>query len=262
MSRIDDALATTRAEGRAALIPYITAGYPSIAATESVLAALPDAGADIIEVGIPYSDPIADGPVIAGAMHQALEQGVTVDAAMSVIERVRSHSDVPMVAMVSQSIVHRRGGTTFLQNLADVGTDGVVIPDADLNALDSMADTLEALDLACALLIAPTTPPARMVELAQRCRGFVYLLARTGLTGTRSELPDLSERVESLRACTTLPIAAGFGISTAEQVRQATESCDAAIVGSALVNFMGESDDPVAAAVTMVESLATGIHRS
>ncbi len=262
MSRIDDVLATTRAEGRAALIPYVTAGFPSIATTESVLAALPGAGADIIEIGIPYSDPIADGPVIAGAMHEALEQGVTVDAVLSVLARVRSQSDVPMAAMVSQSIVQRRGGNTFLEQLADHGVDGVIIPDADLIALDAMSDTLDRLDLACALLVSPTTPPDRMAALAARCRGFVYLLARTGLTGARSELPDLSARVEALRACTNLPIAAGFGISTAAQVRQATQSCDAAIVGSALVNFMRESEDPVAAAVTMVESLATGIYSS
>ncbi len=262
MSRIDATFEMIRREKRAALMPYVAGGFPSLAATESVLAALPTAGADIVEVGIPYSDPIADGPVIAGAMYEALQAGVTVDAVCGVVQRVRAHTELPMVAMVSHSIVHRRGGTSLIEQLADTGFDGVIIPDADLGAIDTMLPTIDRRDLACALLIAPTTTPDRMRALTDRCRGFVYLLARTGLTGARSELPDLTNAVAAVRSCTNLPIAAGFGISTAQQVAQATASCDAAIVGSALVDHMRAADDPVAAAVTMVESLATGLGKA
>ena len=258
MSRIDAIFNTHRQQGTRVLMPFVVAGYPGLDTTEMVLSQLAGAGAAIAEVGFPFSDPIADGPVIAAAMHQALESGTSVDATLSTIKRVRSHTDIGLIAMVSESIVHRRGGTSFVEAIAEAGFDGLIIPDIDLHQVDTLLPTIDDLGLAFAMLIAPTTGPARLVELVNRCRGFVYLLARTGLTGARQDLPDLTPRVEAIRAVSTLPIAVGFGISTAAQVQEATCTCDAAIVGSALVRRMA-GDDPAGDAIRFVDTLATGL---
>jgi tryptophan synthase alpha chain len=199
--------------------------------------------------------------VIAAAMHHTLQQGVSVDAVLSTVARVRSHTRLGLIAMVSYSIVHRRGRNEFVRALADAGFDGLIIPDIDLDAADSLLPVVDELDLAFAMLVAPTTLPERMEALLERCRGFIYLLARTGLTGARGELPDLTDRVAAIRQFSELPIAAGFGISTPEHVRAATATCDAAIVGSALVEHMGPGGDAAASGLSFVQTLATGLRK-
>ena len=208
------------------------------------------------EVGIPFSDPIADGPTISAAMHQAVESGVSVDSMLSTIARVRSHTSLGLIAMVSHSIVHKRGGGRFIHELAEAGFDGLIIPDIDLTQADELLPIIDELDLAFALLVAPTTSGDRLKQIVCRCRGFIYLLARTGLTGARTDFPDLSDRVAELHQITRLPIAAGFGISTPDQVRAATTDCDAAIVGSALVTRMAADAD---AGLGFVEMLTSGL---
>jgi len=261
MSRIDTIFKDHRDRDQRLLMPFVVAGHPGLDTTEMVLSRLHESGAAIAEVGFPFSDPIADGPVIAAAMHEALESGVTVDATLSTISRVREHTDLGLIAMVSESIVHRRGGTKFIAELSNAGFDGLIIPDIDLTTADAMLPAIDDADLAFAMLAAPSTPSDRLKLLIERCRGFVYLLARTGLTGTRSELPDLTPRVDILRGMTDLPIAVGFGISTPDQVRAATRTCDAAIVGSALIQQM-TGDDPAGDAIRFVETLATGLQAS
>ncbi|MDP6986494.1 MAG: tryptophan synthase subunit alpha [Phycisphaerales bacterium] len=264
MSRIDDIFTTLRAAHKRALMPFVVGGYPGLDATEMVIAGLEDAGAAMAEIGFPFSDPIADGPVIAAAMHDTLENGTTIDTLLATVERVRPRTEAGLIAMVSESIVHRRGGGRFIQQLADVGFDGLIIPDSDHAAADELLPTIDACDLAFAMLVAPTTTPQRLPELIARCRGFVYLLAQTGLTGARAELPDLTERVAAIRALTDLPIAAGFGISTPDQVAAATATCDAAIVGSALVDRMSPGNNapeqaPPAAALAFIDMLSNGL---
>ncbi|MDP7070053.1 MAG: tryptophan synthase subunit alpha [Phycisphaerales bacterium] len=259
MSRITAIFTGLRDEHRRALMPFLVAGYPGLDATEMLLSSLHESGAAIAEVGIPFSDPIADGPVIAAAMHQSLASGTTVDAILAAVRRIRPHTPIGLVAMVSQSIVHRRGGATFVAHLADAGFDGLIIPDVDLQAADALLPAVDAAGLSFSTLIAPTTTEQRLAALLKRCRGFIYLLARTGLTGTRADLPDLAPRVEQIRRFTELPIAAGFGISTPAQVREATRHCDAAIVGSALVRRMAEAGDPAQAGREFVEMLASGL---
>ncbi len=259
MSRIDDIFSTLRAENKRALMPFVVGGYPGLDVTEMVIAGLDGAGAAMAEIGFPFSDPIADGPVIAAAMHETLENGTTIDTLLVTIERVRPRTEAGLIAMVSESIVHRRGGGTFIEQLASVGFDGLIIPDIDHTAADELLPTVDACDLAFAMLIAPTTTPQRLPELVDRCRGFVYLLAQTGLTGAREELPDLTARVAAIRALTNLPIAAGFGISTPDQVAAATAACDAAIVGSALVDRMAPGTDAPEAALAFIDMLSNGL---
>jgi len=260
MSRIDDIFSTLRADNRSGLMPFITGGHPDVATTTALLQRLGSAGAHITEVGIPFSDPIADGPVIAGAMHRVLEAGTCINDILAGVAQARPTTDMGFVAMVSESIVHRRGSGAFLHTLAEAGFDGIIVPDLDPRRAAPLLSVADELDLSFSLLVAPTTPVGRLKTLASDCRGFIYLLARTGITGASSDLPDLHDRVAEIRTVTNLPIAAGFGIGTPEQVAVATSACDAAIVGSALVRTMGGAADPIQAALAFVESLATGLH--
>lgn len=259
MSRIDNIFNALRVNQKKALMPFIVGGYPGLDATEMVVAGVQDAGGAMIEIGFPFSDPIADGPVIAAAMHKTLERGTTIDTLLATVERVRPQTEAGLIAMVSESIVHRRGAGTFIEQLAGVGFDGLIIPDIDHTAADALLPTIDACDLAFAMLVAPTTTAERLPELIARCRGFVYLLAQTGLTGARADLPDLTDRVAAIRGLTDLPIAAGFGISTPDQVAAATASCDAAIVGSALVDRMAPGEDPAGAGLAFIDMLSNGL---
>jgi tryptophan synthase alpha chain len=267
-SRIDDIFARQRAAGRTGLIPFVTGGYPTLAATAAVLPALeaalgPDGG--IVEIGIPFSDPIADGPVIAASMHEALAAGITPPGVFQTVRDLRSASALGLVAMVSASIVHRMGPDRFMADAADAGFDGLIVPDLTAGddgdgRDDAFSEIAASRGLAFSLLVAPTTPPRRLERIARRCRGFVYVLARVGITGEREAPPDVADRVEAVRQHTDLPVAVGFGISRPEHVAAVTAVADAAVVGSALVHRMGGAGDPARAAAeyagTLVSALA------
>ena len=261
MSRVDDIFARLRTEGRTTLIPFVTAGYPSLEATEQVVQALAQAGCEIIELGIPFSDPIADGPVIAASMHEALNAGVTPEAVFELVGRLRRSTEAALVAMVSQSIVGRQGSGRFVAEAATAGFDGVIIPDLDLESPDAAQARAAADEAAMSFtcLVAPTTSPKRAERIAASCRGFVYLLARAGITGERDATPEVGPQVKALRKRTELPIAVGFGISRPEQVAAVTAHADAAIVGSALVRRLAGSSDPGLVARDLVETLSAGL---
>ena len=178
-------------------------------------------------------------------MHGVLESGTTVDEILSAIASARASTDMGFIAMVSESIVHKRGSGAFLRTLAEAGIDGVIIPDLDPALAAPLLEVADDLNLSFSLLVSPTTPIDRLQLLVENSRGFVYLLARAGITGATNDLPDLHERVAAIRAVTDLPIAAGFGIGTPEQVAAVTTACDAAIVGSALVGTIDAATDPV-----------------
>ena len=256
----------SREEGRGALMPFVVAGHPSIESLPTLFGGLERAGADAIEVGIPFSDPIADGPVIAAAMHEALVGGVTVEGVLETVAGARDGVQLPLIAMASVSIVDRLGGPAFLDRLADHGFDGLILPDADLDATAPIRDRAESLDLAFTTLIAPDTATERAARIAADAREFVYVLARRGLTGARTDAPDLTDRMTQLRALTDLPLAAGFGISTANHVAAVLEHADGAIVGSALVGVMDQASaagsDAVEAASGLVASMAASVGRS
>lgn len=242
MSRIDRIFQDLRASGRKALMPFVVAGDPTLDALPVTLAALEQAGASIAEIGIPFSDPIADGPVIAEAMHRALQRGVSPSAVLARVRELRAGVSMGLVAMVSVSIVERSGGPGFIAALAEAGFDGVIVPDADLDAVGPLHAEAERRDLAFAMLVAPTSSDARIEQLVRHCRGFVYLLARAGITGERQDAPEVESLVRRVRAKTSLPLAVGFGISTAAHVKAVWQHADAAIVGSSLVRRLAEGD--------------------
>jgi len=240
-------------------MPFVTAGYPSLELTAQIIGVLEEAGASIVELGIPFSDPIADGPVIAASMHEALLGGVTPEKVFSMAKRLRPHTRLGLVAMVSHSIVDRIGPERFFAEAAEAGMDGLIIPDIDLDTAAEVRPLADKHGLSFSLLIAPTTSPARVARVVDLCTGFVYLLARVGITGERSEAPEIVQRVGALRALTDLPIAAGFGIARPEHVAAVTRHADAAIVGSALVRRMSEAKDPVEAIRRFVGELADAL---
>jgi len=266
MSRI----ASIFAAHRPALIPFITGGYPSLEVTRRVVPALQNAGAAIIEIGFPFTDPIADGPVIADSMHQALLKGVTPQAIFEAVKQVRPQVSAGLMAMVSDSIVTRYGGKgdgpeSFVRDAAGAGFDGLIVPDVDLDAAVPLAGLARLHGLSFTLLIAPTTVESRIERIVSLCSGFVYVLARVGITGERNELDEtaLRQRIDMIRRHTHLPLAVGFGISRAEQVRRVGQIADGAIVGSALVRRMAAAGEAgaVEAAAAFVKELAGGAQR-
>jgi tryptophan synthase alpha chain len=264
-SRIDDIFSALRSEGRTTLIPFVTAGYPTLEATDAAIAAFEQIlGPTIIELGIPFSDPIADGPIIAASMHEALAAGVTPARVFETVRRVRSRIESALVAMVSASIVRRMDPPRFVADAAEAGFDGLIVPDLGVSGDGEgedgvMADLAAAHGLAFSLLVAPTTSPRRLERIVSRCSGFVYLLARTGITGERESLPDVAGRVEAVRRLTDLPVVVGFGVSRPAQVAAVTAVADGAVVGSAIVRRMNDANDPVGESRRLVEKLASAL---
>jgi tryptophan synthase alpha chain len=253
MNRIDRIFSQLRAAGRKGLMPFLTAGDPDLESTAAMLPALQRAGACICELGIPFSDPIADGPVIQASMTHALSKGLRTAQVLEVVKRLRASLEIGIIAMVSYSIVYRVGhlaapsdedGFAFLRAAKDAGIDGFIIPDLPIEEAGPVIDACKKLDLACSFLISPSTPGSRALQIAKACTGFVYVLSRAGLTGEQQALPtDLHDRLRRIRAVTTLPIAVGFGISNRQQVEQVTQVADAAIVGSAIMRRIAPMRD-------------------
>ncbi len=262
MNRIDQIFSDLRASRSKALMPFVCADYPQLGSLAGVIEAVASAGASIIEVGIPFSDPIADGPVIAAAMHEALTQGSTPGAIFEQVRHVRSRTNVGLIAMVSVSIVHRMGARRFIDLAREAGFDGFIFPDAPLDEAGDLATRAAEAGMTASLLIAPTTSHERAARIAALSTGFIYMLARAGITGERDHAPDVGRRVAQLREVTDLPIACGFGISTPEHVRAVVTHAEAAIVGSALVRRMGEvrarNGDVASEAGAFVRDLARG----
>jgi tryptophan synthase alpha chain len=235
--RIADAFASHGK--RAALMPYLMGGFPDLDTSRAAGEAAADAGADLIELGIPFSDPLADGPVIHAAGTKALEAGATPHAVLGVCESLSGR--LPVVLMVYANIVLRGGAERFAARAAAAGAAGLIVPDLPHDEAGELRAACDAEGLALVPLVAPTTPRERMEEIGRDARGFVYAVSLTGTTGERNELPpDLSSTVERARASSSLPVAVGFGISTSEQAAAVAELADGVIVGSRLVRAAGE----------------------
>ena len=256
MSKIDTIFSALRESGEKALMPFIVAGDPSLEATESVIIAMDNAHVDIIEIGIPFSDPIADGPVIAAAMYRALESGITPSQVLELVERIRPAVDAGIVAMVSHSIVRRSGGIDWLDQLKNARFDGVIVPDIDDVEAELFSQHCREIDISFSMLVAPTSSIERIKTLASLSSGFLYVLARLGLTGEQSEIPDIGSRIEEIRSITDLPLAVGFGISSKAHVQAVHKHADAAIVGSALVRRMAEESDPISTVEKFVHEIS------
>jgi len=268
MNRIDALFARLRSEGRRALMPFLTAGDPDLATTSALVVEIIRRGADMVEVGIPYSDPIADGPVIAASYTRALRSGVKLDRIFETFGALRAGGAVgaaPMVAMLSYAIIHRRGVERFLREAVTAGFDGLIVPDLPVEESGSLCRLATSLDLRLIQLITPTTPRERASEIARSTTGFIYYVSVAGITGERRSFPpELAENVAWLRTQTDLPICIGFGIGTAEQVRELAPAADGLIVGSALVRRLAvaagrDGADVVADIGRFVAELATGL---
>ncbi len=252
---ISSVFAARREDGRAALIPYVTAGHPQADSTVSVLRALADAGADIIELGLPFSDPLADGPTIQKSSFRSLQNGTTVDGVLADLRRFRSERDTPVVIFTYLNPVLRYGVDAFL---ADASADGLLLTDLPLGADPALEHAVADSPLDFIRLVAPTTEKDRVPDIAESGSGFLYYISRTGVTGARSELrQDLAGEVEVLRTLVGLPVAVGFGISTPEQAREVGTVADGVVVGSALVRVMDE--DGVEAGARFVEALRAAL---
>jgi tryptophan synthase alpha chain len=233
---------------RAALMPYLMGGYPSIEGSVSAGLAAVDAGADLLELGVPFSDPLADGPVIHAAATSALAAGATPHGVLGVCERLAVR--VPVVLMVYANIVLTAGVETFALRAAAAGASGLIVPDLPHDEAAELRAACDAEGLALVPLVAPTTTPERVEAIGADARGFVYTVSLTGTTGERAELPEgLAETVERVRAATEVPVAVGFGISTPEQARSVSEIADGVIVGSRVVRAAGEGGAAAVGAV-------------
>lgn len=263
MNRIDAVFEDLRAQGRKGLMPFVCAGRPAPDSLPAMLGAMERAGASIVEVGFPFSDPIADGPVIAAAMHEALQGGITPERIFEGAQEARPGLKLGLVAMVSVSIVERIGVRGFVRRAGEAGFDGFIFPDAPVDEAEPLLAPVHEAGLTASLLIAPTTPLDRAERIARASSGFLYLLARVGITGERDEAPEVAQRIEQLRGVTDLPIACGFGISTPAQVGAVAEHADAVIVGSALVRRIEDARaagrDAIGEAEAFVRELAAGL---
>lgn len=252
--RIAQRFAELQRAGRRAFIPYVTAGHPDVERSVALLQGLEAAGADVIEVGVPFSDPMADGAVIQASSQRALANGVRLDGALDIISRARIGIPVVLFSYLNPLL---RGGSDVLQRAADAGAHGVLAIDLPLGADPEREAWFADGPLAFIRLVAPTTPEARMAEVARTGSGFVYLISRLGVTGERQQLPvDLPETAARVRRATTLPLCIGFGISKPEQARAVATLADGVVVGSAMVRAADESVD---AALALARALRHGI---
>ena len=253
MSAIDRLFRDLRESKKKALMPFVTAGDPSIATTEAILRALPDAGADLCEVGVPYSDPIADGPVIQASYQRALDSGFRLEQIFELGKQL-SASSMPRVTMVSYSIIHRVGLQNYVKQAVDAGYAGAIVPDLLVEESAEFAKICGDADFSLIQLVTPTTPRPRQVQIAESTTGFLYYVSVTGITGERSALPtDLTDNVAWLRGETDLPICIGFGISSPETAAQLAPVADGLIVGSAIVRRIAEATDQANAVSSVIQ---------
>ncbi len=245
---------------RAALMPYLMGGFPDVATSLRIGEAYADGGADLVELGVPFSDPLADGPVIAAAGTAALRGGATLARVLEICEGLAPR--LPVVLMCYANLVFVRGPQAFAQSLRDAGASGLIVPDLPMEEAPAVLDACDAAGLALVPLVAPTTPDARLQAIGSRARGFLYTVSVTGTTGER-EAP-LGDRVAQIvgraKAATDVPVALGFGITTPEQASEAADAgADGVIVGSRLVREAAEAKDPVTAVRSVVAGLAAGL---
>ncbi len=267
VAAIEAAFARAKADGRGALMPYVMAGDPDLATTEAVLAAVLSAGADVVELGIPYGDPLADGPTIAASAQRALDAGTTIDGALRTIAAARAlaKSDAPIVVFSYVNPILQYGLERFAEALAAAGASGAIVPDVPVEENAMLREAFDRHGLALPLLIAPTTPPERAIAIARASQGFIYIVSRLGVTGARRE-PDfawIAETVARLREATQTPLAVGFGIATPDHVARVLAIADGAIVASALIDAIAGMRLHAAAdrTSTVVRALAAATKR-
>jgi tryptophan synthase alpha chain len=247
MNPIDALFQRLRAEGRKAFLPFLTAGDPDLAFTREVLPAVAAAGASLIEVGFPFSDPIADGPVVQASYTRALDRGLKLADVFATLRQVTAAPgwQTPLAAMASYSLIFKKGPEAFLDAAQAAGLSGAVVPDLPAEEADELAARCRDRDFKLVLLVTPTTSPERAERIVRACSGFVYVVSVVGITGERDRLPtQLKDMLARLRRVTELPLCVGFGVSRPEHVRELREVADGVIVGSALVRKLEAAGTP------------------
>lgn len=257
LEHINETFAALRRSGRAALMPYFTLGYPTPAASLDVIEAISRSGADLIELGVPFSDPLADGPTIQHSTQIALEQGMTARRCLELVAQVRARGITqPLMLMGYINPLLAYGVERYAKDACAAGADGLIIPDLPLEEAADVEAACQKHGLALVYLVSPASTPERIAALAEHTSGFLYLVSLTGVTGERERLSSgLADFVSRVRAVARTPLAVGFGISTPEQARVVAELVDGVIIGSALVKTAGGSHDPAAAAAAYVEMI-------
>ncbi|MCX7918534.1 MAG: tryptophan synthase subunit alpha [bacterium] len=263
MSRIQHKFEITKQENRAALIAYITAGDPDLGTTEKLVLALAESGADIIELGIPFSDPIADGPTIQKASQRALARGTQLRNVIALVKELRNQTQIPLVFMSYYNPILQYGIEKFAQDGVNAGLDGVIVPDLPPEEANELIQASRKTGLDTIFLLAPTSTPARIKLVAKSSSGFVYYVSLTGVTGVRKQVAtDIAASIRKIKRLTDKPVAVGFGISNPAQVRQIVNwGADGVIVGSAIVNLIEQNigkQDLVHQVAKFVKRLAQG----
>lgn len=255
MSRIGDRFAWLRERGEKALVVFITAGDPDLQTTEALVLAAAEGGADLIEIGVPFSDPIAEGPTIQRASERALARGTSLRAILALVARLRPAIDVPLLLMGYANPLHAMGAEAFAEAASAAGVDGIIIPDLPPEEGEPFFAPCRKRGIDPVLLASPTTPPERLALLVERTRGFLYYVSLQGVTGARASLAaGIEAKVKSAKALGDVPVCVGFGISTPEQAAQVGAFADGVVVGSAFVDVI-ERAASAEAAVTDVTRL-------
>ena len=257
MNRIEAKFEQLRAEGRSAFMPYVCAGDPTEEISRKLLLTLEEAGADIIELGVPFSDPIADGPTIQKASERALADKISLRDVLDMVDTLRQETQIPIVLMTYYNLIFRMGEAEFCAAAREVGVDGVIIPDLPPEEASTLLEVAPAYDLATIFLAAPTSPPERMRFIASVSTGFIYCVSVTGVTGARASLSEeLQPMITELKKQTPKPVCVGFGISTSEQAKAVARLADGVIVASAIINVMEEHLGDEAAILSNVKEFA------
>jgi tryptophan synthase alpha chain len=244
VSRIDDRFKSLN--GKKALVAFFTAGDPDLSASKDIFSVIEKAGADIIELGVPFSDPLADGPVIQASAHRSLQNGTTLGKIIELVKDIRSQSQLPIVLMSSFNPVFVYGQAKFVEDAVNAGADGVILPDLPPEEAGEFLGFANAKSLDTIFLLAPTSTPDRIQMVGEASKGFIYYVSLTGTTGTKEALAkNLEEKVSAIKNEVKLPVLVGFGISGPEQAKEAGQCSDGVIIGSAIVKLIESHSDPV-----------------
>ena len=254
MSRIEKRLASLN--GNKALVAFYTAGDPDLTASKDIFAVIEKNGADIIEIGVPFSDPLADGPTIQASSHRSLQKGTTLKKIIQLVADIRKTSELPIILMTSFNPIFVYGQKEFVADAVKAGVDGVIIPDLPPEEAEEFLEIAEGLDMV--FLLAPTSTPARVQQVGKVSKGFIYYISLTGTTGTKESLSaGLKEKVNEIKQSVSLPVLVGFGVSGPEQAKQAAQVSDGVIIGSAIVKLIEANSEPAERDRKLAEFLAS-----
>lgn len=262
-NRIDATFERLREEKRTALMPYLMGGFPDVETSLELLVAAAEAGADLVEFGIPYSDPLADGPTIQAAAEEALSNDINTDVIFELVAKARERTQIPIVIMTYYNTIYHYGIDRFARRAYESGVDGTIVPDLPVEEAAAWNKAATAINIDNVMLVAPTSTPNRIRMITEASKGFIYCVSLTGVTGARSNLPsNLTDFINRVRNVTEKPVAVGFGISEPRHAKQVAEIADGVIIGSALVKIIKNSSQSTAGCVEAATNYLTGIREA